>query len=259
MKNFRLFFGSLLCGFLVFLICRFIFDYFLSLKLSTSISLFICLLAIIFAVKLFNVKDKKQCIVKETIREKENVLLHLTFLSKTEQKNLFFKAFTIKNLKPVKQKKYLLLTERKILVLIKFGTEKISKADIVSVYNFGGFEKAFILCDDFDNEILNFSRRFTPKIILKDGDYAYSLLKETNCLPEIKFLPPDNANRSKFCELKYKKNAKKFFLFGVGFILFSFFSTLKTYYLLVGFAFVCFSFALALFGKTEKNDKDQIY
>ncbi len=259
MKNFKLLFTSLLSAFFCFLCFRLILSFFLEYKLSLCISFFSSILALIFIVKVYSAKNNKEKTNEHQKYEKENYILQLDFLSKTEQKSLFIKAFTAKGLSPIKQKKYIFLPKSKTLVLIKFGAEKVTKADVVSIYNFGGFDKAFIICTEFDGELLRFSSRFTPKIILKDANYAYNLLKETDCLPKIKFIPLKKERFKFFSAIKLKKHAKKFFIFGVLFTLFSFISSLKTYYLSVGIIFICLSLVLALFGRTEKIGQDEIY
>ena len=92
--------------------------------------------------------------------------------------------------------------------------------------------------------------------ILKDGKDAFYLLKERNLIPNEDFSKVYSEKKSvnKLLELLKKKNAKKFFLFGVCFCLFSFISPIKTYYLIWGGIMLVYSTVLILFGKRE-NEK----
>lgn len=257
MKNFSLFITSLLSGFFFFLVCRFILNYFLSYEISTSISLFSSILALIFSVKAINKRKDGKETNRKNIEQKEDLILALELLSKTEQKNLFIKAFSKKGLKPERRKKYIFLSEIGALVYVKFD-EKVTKADILNIYNHAGFSKAFVLCNKFDDDVINFSKRFIPKIIIKNGDYAYELLKDTELLSLVNLPPSINSVKRTF-KLFYKNNAKKFFLFGATFIVLSFFVTLKLYFLIVGVAFLCFSLILALFGSKKNHSEETIY
>ena len=129
--------------------------------------------------------------------------------------------------------------------LFKFAFEKVSKSDVVKAFNLGG-EFAEIYSESFDKEVIEFAERFNGKVVL---------LSEKRLLPNVDYSAFYTERKKPIIkkELLYKKNAKKFLIFGVTFCLFSFFAPIKIYYLISGGLMISYSIFLMLFGKEKEN------
>ncbi|MBR2870549.1 MAG: hypothetical protein IKB98_04155 [Clostridia bacterium] len=138
--------------------------------------------------------------------------------------------------------------------LFKFAFEKVSKSDVVKAFNLGG-EFAEIYSESFDKEVIEFAERFNGKVVLKNSEDVYNLLSEKRLLPNVDYSAFYTERKKPIIkkELLYKKNAKKFLIFGVTFCLFSFFAPIKIYYLISGGLMISYSIFLMLFGKEKEN------
>lgn len=140
---------------------------------------------------------------------------------------------------------------------VKYGFYKVTKTDIVIAFNYlENTQIAYIYSEKFEQEIIDFAKRFNNKIILVDGKETFLILKNKNLLPTFDFEEVFNKKQKPafLKEILKKKNAKRFFLFGVMFIAFSFFVPIKIYYLLCGSIMIAFALFNKLFGKDKKHD-----
>ena len=239
----------------VFFAC--VFGFYLSDVPALILSITLGLLLALISVKLLLARVESTEKQNENKKKLSQIAFQLDFMQSADVKNIFALAFKAKGKTVIKERKYLVLPEDNTAVLLKFGFEKVTKADVVRAYNLAGYEKTVIISSDFSPELISFAERFGKKIILKDVNYAYSLLSETDNLPKITFPYHERSVKLKdtLSRLNNKKYAKKFFLFGVGFTFFSLFSLVKIYYLTVAGIFLTFSLFLKLFGKSPENEQ----
>ena len=166
----------------------------------------------------------------------------------------FERVFKKLNLATERKKGNLRIPEKNLLVSFKFGFVKPSKADVVKVFNLiNKSERAVIFCEEFDDELKSFADLFNGKIILYQGEKIYSLLEQNDELPQIT-CPAATLPKKKKAHLKSiftKKSAKRFFSFGMIFLLMSFFVPIKLYYIVCGCAMMIISVLATLFGKNQ--------
>lgn len=255
MRKIPLIFDISVITFTAFLFFNATLKFFAPKKVALVIAITLSLILAIFTLKLLLNKSKRALDSKNEKKHLKEISFQLDFMPNADVKNLFMLAFKDKGYSVTKQRTHLIIPEEKTAVFIKFGFEKVKKADIVKAYNAGGYRKVVIISSEYDVEIINFADRFKDKIILKDVSYAYKLLKETNNLPKITF--PYHERKTKLKQtinfLANKKHAKRFFLFGVGFLFFSSIATIKAYYITLAGVCLLYALYLKLFGKAEKE------
>lgn len=255
MKKISLFFDLSVITFTAFLFFNATLKFFVSRSVALSLAITLSLILAIFTLKLLIDKSKRSSSAKNEKKELKEISFQLDFMPNADVKNLFYIAYKDKGYSVIKQRTHLIIPEENTVVFIKFGFEKVKKADVVKAYNVNGHEKVVIISSEYGDDILNFADRFNGKVILKDVSYAYKLLKETDNLPKITF--PYHERKTKLKQtinfFANKKHAKRFFLFGVGFLFFSSIATIKAYYITLAGACLLYAFYLKLFGKTEKE------
>ena len=89
--------------------------------------------------------------------------------------------------------------------------------------------------------------------IFVNGEKTYDFLSENNCLPkETPLLKKKSYLITNFLsKIFIRKNAKKFLLFGITFLLMSAFVVIKIYYLFCASVFITLSLFCRLFGTQE--------
>lgn len=259
MKKFTLFTDVVFISFCVFLfsyaLTRFFLPYAVSLVASATFSALFSLLL----VKIFLERLRKTKSVKTEQKAFTETCFELDFMNSAEVKKLFESVFVKKGFTAVKRKKYLYLPQKNMLVFIKFGFEKITKTDIVAAYNsLGDNESLTLISSDYTEEITNFAQKFNKKIRLYDSKAAYKLLKETDSLPELKHnsFYAEQKPEMKLKNIFRKKHAKRFLLLGAYFTVFSFFVSVKLYYVIAGGIFLLLSAALRFFGKSDVAEQE---
>jgi hypothetical protein len=255
MRKIPLIFDISVITFTAFLFFNATLKFFMPKNVALSLAVMLSIILAIFTLKVLINKGKRLSANNNEKKELKEISFQLDFMSSPDVKNLFALAYKDKGYTVIKQRTHLIIREENTAVFIKFGFEKVKKADVVKAYNVSGYDKVVIISSEYDIELLNFADRFNGKVILKDVSYAYKLLKETNNLPEITFPYHERKTRLKqtISFFANKKHAKRFFLFGVGFLFFSSIATIKAYYITLAGVCLLYAFYLKLFGKTEKK------
>lgn len=243
------------CAFLLYLL---IFSYFFAKNVAYSISITLALITAIFLFK-FMLNKKKKEIGKNSLNQKhQEAFWQFKFMSKIKVQELFISAFTKHGYTAKKQGKYIEIKEKNLLVGLFLGFEKVSNLEVVRIYNnLNKNQTAVIIASAYEDGALSFIERFSGKIVAKDFNFGASILEKVNLLPKksVNILPENFKKKSNLSVIFYKKHAKRFFFFGLYFLLFSFFASLKIYYIILGGIFILFAFIIKLFGKNidEKN------
>ena len=251
MKNFfPIVLDSLFLFFASFVLLVFSLYYYLPspyhVVISLTLSAVICLTTARFLTARSNdkhIKNQEKKILKDT-------LLKLNLMKNERLISLIISALELKDYSLVNNG--FLDNKTNTLYLVKYGFENLTKADVVKGFNLN--EKGVVfLCQEYDQEIIDFASRFNDKIVLKDGVYLFNLLKEKNLLPKEDFSSLYTEKKRIVIKGKIleKRNAKKFFFFGVMLCFFSLFVPYRTYYLFSGVLMVSFSIYLKLFGKSQ--------
>ncbi|MBQ7348763.1 MAG: hypothetical protein IJW47_02085 [Clostridia bacterium] len=248
---------GILCAFIYFLLTFIILNYFTERAVSLVLSITLSLVLTLFTVKLLSEKRQKSGINNSESKLKDKIITQLNFMTKSQANNIFIKAFNRQGIATEKRRDGIFLPDKKTLVFIKFGYQQLSKADVVKIYNsIKKNESAEVYAEAFQPEIKEFTSRFV-KIRLFDGDKAYTLLKNGECLSEINCTVPEIKSTKNNLTLNVfnKKRAKTFFGFGIFFLLSSFFVPIKIYYVICGCLMLIISLICVFFGKrTENND-----
>ena len=181
---------------------------------------------------------------------KNQIIFTLHCLPKTKLVSLFIKAYSNLNVKCEKKKEGIFLTDNKTLVLLRFGYQEVTKADIVKAFNLIKKEQTVqIYSDEFSASVKEFASRFVS-VHLKDSVDTVKLLKDSNVLEQVDCLDvKTQPKKPQFIKnLFNKKRAKTFFGFGIFFLLSSLFVPLKTYYVVSGCVMLIFSLICIFFG-----------
>ncbi len=200
-------------------------------------------------------KNKAERLKKAEQKEVENLVSELNFCERAEQNDVLENALIKAGLTPERKRGYLLVKDKEAVIFSRFGFKKVDKADVVRAYNnVNKKQTAYILAQSFDADVISFAERFDGKVILTEGAKVYKFLKDNDALPEYKY--KDFTERKKKGSLKNlldKKKAKTFFVFGLVFLLTSYFSPLTVYYIVCGCVFLIYSLVLRLAGKDLKE------
>lgn len=263
MKNFPLatVIDTFLTAILGFLFCFLVLNYFVDKPYSLIIAVALGIMIAVLVYKVSIKKFRKRQNEKAQTEQSELVLNQLDFLSSSELTTLFSKAFEDDGKKVEKKRGYIYLKESKIAVFLSFGFENKSKKEIVKAYTYTcdkekDIAKAVILSSEFPSEIIEFANRFGGKIKLVHGNDVYKLLLKHDNLPKItcEILKSQKVKRRKLSSLLYKKNSRKFLLFGLMFLLMSYVVPIKLYYLICGGLMLIFGFTLMFFGKYTEEE-----
>ena len=249
MKNvFPILIDSLFLLFASFVISIFILNYFLPHPYYVVISLTISALISLFSARFFLSLSNKKLVKKEHKKLYNDTLIRINLMKKEDLVKLIISAMQIKQATNLKNGFY--DNETDTLYIVKFGFENLTKADVVRAFNLNEKNVVF-LCQDYDQDIIDFAKRFNGKITLKDGKYLFNLLKENTLLPNNDFSAVYNEENKPIFkkQILKKKNAKKFLFFGVMFCFFSWFVPYKIYYVSWGILMISFSIYLKFFGK----------
>ena len=235
-----------------FIICVLLLYYFIGRLYSMILSFWIALLVAVITAKILTDKYKIKMLTRKQEKECEDTLTALNFLSKKEVENVFFEGLQKANLNPQRLSGRILVEQKNQVYFFKFAFETVSKADIVKCFNKLNQKQTACICSEtFSSEVIEFAHRFGKKIKLLDGKTCYKFLSENESLPKsVNFFEKDKKPSIKN-NLLLRKNAKKFFLFGVLFCVMSFFVPIKLYYLISGGVMLIFSLILRLFGRRE--------
>ncbi len=198
-------------------------------------------------------KNNAESLKKAEQKEMNELISELNFSEKAEQNALIEKALKDAGFVPEKKRGMLFLKEKNALIINKFGFFKVDKADVVRAFNLiSKTQKAYILSENFDQEIKEFADRFENRVILIDGSAVYKFMKKYSAIPDYKyskfFSKPKKASLKNLLD---KTKAKNFLLFGLVFLFTSYFTPLKLYYLICGCIFLLLALTLRVFGKEK--------
>ncbi len=241
--NFSFFSDLIFSAIASFLLCLVTVSYFTAYPFNLIVSICFALIFTLISFKVFySRRSKKVNALKQ--KEKEQATLNgLCFFTKPKLLSLFEKAFTVKGERVEKKTTYLYLPDKNELLFFIFCFDGVVKADIVKAFNkLKQGETARIFAPDYLDEIEKFASRFNGRIILEKGSSIFTLLEETNLLPEIEYpLPEKKKEKLSFKKFFAKTNFLRYFLFGCLFLLMSFIVPFKIYYVISGSALLIFA------------------
>lgn len=217
-----------------------------------------CIAIPLYLIAFQKIKNKE--VVKKADREKnkqiENLVYTLSLLDKNKLLNLFEKAIIRFGEKTLKRKDGIFIYAKPVAVFPIFSFDGIRKTDVVRVFNsIPKSHKAYILGDKINKELEDFILRFDNRIEFVDAKKVYNFLEQTLCLPkETKTVKKKSFSFSEFLSKLFKKQySKKYFFFGIIFLLMSYFVPIKFYYVCCGSIFLTLSLFCRLFSKNEKG------
>lgn len=239
-------------SFAFFFLSFVIINYFVKRPFSFVLSATLALLLTLLFAKLSVNKSKKKEISAKEQKLYASVMTELNLLPEQKTTELFATLFRAQGYEVKPKRGGLFIPERNVLSFTVFGYETVTKAYIVKVFNrLSNGEKAEIYSENFSAEISAFSMLFNGKIVLKDGKEIFGLLKEYSLLPNTdRSLSAPIAKKIDFPAVLDKKRAKNYLVFGLSFVILSYFVPIKIYYLAFGVFFLVFSLILRFFGKT---------
>ena len=211
----------------------------------------------IFGVRLLEKSGRKNSVKQKDKKLYFDTIIRLNLMKESKIEKLFMTALLGTDEIADRKKMGFYSAENKTLYIIRFGFMKVSKADIVRAFNLlGENDRAQFYSESYDQDTISFASRFNRRIILKDGNDAFELLKQKGILPDDDYTEfyVEKKKLKLNVEILKKKNAKKFFFFGVFFSLMSFFVPIKGYYLFCGSVMMIFAIFLKLFGKDQPKD-----
>ena len=204
-----------------------------------------------------NKNFKEQKLKKQEQKELIELVNYLNFASKAEQNLILEKALKKAGYFVEKVKSNLYIKDKNSLIILKFGFAPVTKVDIVKAYNqLAVTDKAYIIAESFEQPVLQFANRFNGRVLCHTGQDVFSFLKKHQSLPMAKyteFLEKKKKGNVKI--LLDKKKSKTFLTFGIFFLAMSYFSPIKTYYLIVGCAFSIYAVILRAFGKDVRQQE----
>ncbi len=242
--------------FTCFLILSVLFGYFVIYPFSIILSVMGTALFLLFFSRFMITRYKKSIEKQKNEKEKQAVINSLNLMSRKELNDLIKKAIEKKDLSVEEKNDALFLPEKNAYVFLFFEFMQVKKADVLRAYNLDRNSKITILSGEFSAEIRDFVLQFGGAITLCDGNDVYSLLKETSLLPKTSFVEEKSKNipfRTAFIEWSKKVNRKKFFLFGIMFLFFSYFAPIKGYYILCGSIFLSVSLICKLISSYQNS------
>ena len=245
---------STFTAFMGFFITFIILNFYIEKPYSIIFAICIAVPLFIIAFQKLQVNEKVKKADKEKNKKIEVLTYSLSLLDKTKLLNLFEKAIIRYGEKTLKRKDGIFIEAKPIAVFPIFSFDGIRKTDVVKVFNsVPKSYKAYIFGDKINKEIEDFINRFDNRIEFIDAKKVYSFLEQTLSLPKENSLPPKKAfSFSDFlAKLFKKKHSKKYFCFGVIFLLMSSFVSIKIYYVSCGCIFLTLSLFCRLFSKDK--------
>lgn len=242
--------------FLGFILSLPLFNYLVAYPYNLICAIFI---GVIFSLLLGKVLSKKN--TKNSIKKKDDLLfktslLSLNLMSKPELFGFIREYLTQKGVEFTENRTFFLIPEKKTCLFIKFSFSEVQKVDVVRYYNLipDGYS-ATVIGEKFDEEVIAFAKRFNGKFIMVDFKRFFYELKSCGVFPKTRYVLSDEEKpKINLTNLLKKKNAKRFFSFGVIMFFLAFFVQIKTYYIVVGSVFFLWTLVLILFGSEEIKD-----
>lgn len=241
-------------AFISLLLSLILFGSFVPRPYSLVISVTVSLLVAVVAFKFLYKNSKNNLIKKAEKSQFENMLTQFDFSSTQENNEFFCKLFTSLNYSVERKKGNIFFKDKPVAVLIKFGFLDVNKADVVKFFNLlRKNDTGYIISNEVSADVKNFVLRFDGRLIVVSPREIYIFLKERNKLPETRFF--FNEKREKGLKLLknllYKNKAKNYLVFGLVFLLMSYFFPYKLYYVITGVLFLIASLLSRLFGLSD--------
>ncbi len=249
-------YDTFFCTLIAFIVLNFTLSSFMASKVSLILAITLSLLLSLLFYKTFYNKYKKNYTKNTQSREIKNLVLKLSLMKKKEQIKFFEDLFSSINVKFKTQNEQIYLTEHGFVIFLAFNFDGLNKSKILKSFNLlTSDEIGVIFTGEICNDVRNFAENFAGKIKLVSSVEIYELCKRANLFPtnDICFFV-EKEKKWDFSSLLNKKRAKKYFFFGIIFMLYSFIVPIKFYYVLIGSLFLIFSLAVKLFGKTENEN-----
>ena len=222
---------------------------------------FSIIFAVCFAIPLFIIafqkiqdKEKSKTADKRKNKQIESLIYSLSLLEKNKLINLFEKAIIRYGEKTLKRKNGIFIEGKPIAVFPIFSFDGVRKTDVVKVFNsVPKSYKAYIFGDKITSEIDEFIARFDNRIEFVGCEKVYSFLEQTLCLPKENNSAPKKAFsfRNFLSKLFKRSHSKKYFTFGIIFLIMSCFVPIKLYYVCCACAFLTLSLFCRLFSKDK--------
>lgn len=245
------FFDGAFTAFLTFFLAFWLLNYYTPRPYSIIFAT--CFAVLIFLIAFEKLKKSSLTKTLKTKQSKavENTCYSLCLLEQSRVLALFEKALNRLNYATIKRKGCILISQIGVVVFPMFSFNNITKTDVVRVFNsISSGQKAYIFAQTPDKEVLDFITRFNDKVELIEPLKAHLLLEKTDCLPkEVAHNDKPKLIKTFFSNLFKKKNYKRFLLFGVLFLFYSAFVSVKIYYLFFSYTFFMLSLSCRLFGK----------
>lgn len=245
---------TLFSAFISFIILFIVLNYFTAKSVALTISICLCLIIGLFSFKLMIKKRKKTRLKAADEKAKEIMTAQLNLYTQSEQNELFERAIKKRGYKVERKKGGLVIKEKNVAIFSRFGFDGVSKTDIVKAFNNANKEYTiYVLAQSFSAELKAFANRFGGRIKTVDQNQVYVFLSQNGLLPKQKFefSKPKQPLLSPFKNVLKKNRAKNHFIFGVIFLLTSYFVPIKIYYVIFGCLFLILSLICHLFGKKE--------
>ena len=258
MKNFSLpaILDFLLTSFTVFLLAFVLLNYGIQKPYSYIMAVCIGLLTGLIALKYLTGKHKGIKLKKSEEQLCNQTLTQLCCYPKSYSVDLFEKLFEKKNLSPLKKYGGLFIAETKCVNYFYFSFDALTKGQIADCFNKACKDCKIVIWTDIVNkELTQFANKFNGRVVLYDGKKTFVTLKENNLLPQITCPVATNVKNKTRVKLNLfsKSRARKYLLFGVSFVIMSYFVYYKIYYLVFGCLFLLLSLLCRLFGYNEKE------
>ncbi len=253
--SFLSFLDSAFTAFLSFLCTFLILNFYIERPFSIILGVCIAVPIFIIALEKLNKSSAKKTLDKQKNKDIINMCNALCLLDPIKAIELFERAINRRGFRTLKKKGGIYIEEKNAYVFIIFSFDKITKTDVVRVFNrISPKDKAYIFGQDANAELLDFIDRFNQKIIFVDSNKTYELLSKTNCLPK-EPMPLSKTKKlliSNFLSRLFAlKNSKSFLGFGIFFLFMSAFVVIKFYYIACACIFITLSLFCKLFGKKE--------
>lgn len=247
---------SIFTTFIFFLLTFILLYYFIERQFAIAFSLILSVPVFMIIFKRLNDKTGKKKIKKQKLLAVEKTCTALGFYTTTERNELFAKAVTRLGYTVTRKRGGIFIDGKNSALFIRFGFNAVDKTDVVKIFNsIKSTENAYILAPNFTQEILDFIARFNGRIIAVSKEEVYDFLNKTDCLPKEK-LP---SLSTKFTKENFRiafldsKKAKRYFTFGLLFLLMSYFVPIKIYYVVFGCIFLIYALVLKLFGVNKQT------
>jgi hypothetical protein len=249
--TFSLVADTLFSAFVTFILSFVILNYFCPRPFSIIYASVLAVLVSIIAVKKLSEKQSNRKYKSEKERQISAVADTLNTYTRAEQTNLLERAILKTGVSVERRKGGIFIPELKCAVFCRFGFEGVNKADVVKIFNtLKKGERAYVFAQEFSAELSAFIERFRGRIIAVNQTATYKFLKENSLMPKEKIAPENKKiypHGVKKAFLK-KANAKKYFLSGLAFLIFSYFVPLNLYYVISGSILLFVSLLTKLYG-----------